>query len=384
MQCSGSEPTADDSSNSTRCAVLRRCWWLRTTCASPSRATCCRGTGRPFFSGSQAVDLFFVLSGYVLSLPHWREKVVPYPTYLVRRVVRIYLPFAAAAALSILGAWIFRGYHLTLTHFFNGVWQSHITLRDAVLQFEMWPMSLFNVSFWSLRYEMQLSILMPAILWLLRRQPAPLVLAGSLVAAFASMGLIQQLDRFHLAGQTLQIGSLFVLGAVLARHQARLCSAVRRLGSAGWLLLATSLFLYFNYPARLPLGRLQPLLADRGMLTSALGAAGLLVCALSLPSFSRALQANATEYLGRISYSLYLVHSIALIATLDLLYGHLPLPVIFLIVALGCWGMAHLFCLWIEEPCARLSRRVPHRGRLLETQTGVPDIPRPALEPGRE
>lgn len=50
----------------------------------------------PFFAGHEAVILFFVLSGYVLSLPTWTKRTAAYPEYLVRRVSRIYLPYLAA------------------------------------------------------------------------------------------------------------------------------------------------------------------------------------------------------------------------------------------------------------------------------------------------
>ncbi len=312
----------------------------------------------PFFSGSQAVVLFFVLSGYVLSLPSWRGKHVPFPTYALRRCVRIYLPFAAAALVSITGALLFHGYHLPLTHAYQEVWHTPVTARTIVAQLLMWPFAIFNLSFWSLRYEMQLSLLMPGIVWLLRRFPPYLVLGTSLLFGFASIGLITRLDRFHLAGQTVQIGSLFVLGAVLAREQAKLSSVVRRFGAGGWALLACSLLLYFNYPARLPPGRLQAVLADRSMLTSAVGASGILVCALTLPAFSSSLRAGATEYLGRISYSLYLIHSVIIVATLDLLFGRIAQPALLLVTGLACWSVAHGFSWAVEEPCARLSRRV--------------------------
>ena len=46
----------------------------------------------PFYSGHQAVILFFLLSGLVLALPYTRGKEQSYPVYLARRIVRIYGP----------------------------------------------------------------------------------------------------------------------------------------------------------------------------------------------------------------------------------------------------------------------------------------------------
>ena len=69
----------------------------------------------PIFSGTQAVMLFFVLSGFVLSLPYLDGKRRPYWPYLIRRFWRIYVPFAAAVGIAAVGALLFRGYHKPLT-----------------------------------------------------------------------------------------------------------------------------------------------------------------------------------------------------------------------------------------------------------------------------
>ncbi|MBS0244522.1 MAG: acyltransferase, partial [Proteobacteria bacterium] len=55
--------------------------------------------------GSAAVIMFFVLSGYVLSLSYLRGRPLPYASFVVRRGCRLYIPFAlttllAAAVLS--------------------------------------------------------------------------------------------------------------------------------------------------------------------------------------------------------------------------------------------------------------------------------------------
>lgn len=46
-----------------------------------------------FWSGSQAVFLFFLLSGFVLSLPFYRAQSVSYPAFIIKRICRLYLPY---------------------------------------------------------------------------------------------------------------------------------------------------------------------------------------------------------------------------------------------------------------------------------------------------
>jgi peptidoglycan/LPS O-acetylase OafA/YrhL len=45
--------------------------------------------------GRVSVIAFFVLSGFVLSLPYFDGRPLPYPAFVVRRLCRIYLPYAA-------------------------------------------------------------------------------------------------------------------------------------------------------------------------------------------------------------------------------------------------------------------------------------------------
>src|ERR1700752_5319544 len=50
----------------------------------------------PLQNGPAAVILFFLLSGFVLSIPVWREKSQSYRVFLTRRVCRIYIPYLFA------------------------------------------------------------------------------------------------------------------------------------------------------------------------------------------------------------------------------------------------------------------------------------------------
>ena len=55
---------------------------------------------RLLVDGEAAVILFFVLSGYVLALPFIAGTQLTYGRYLVKRICRIWLPFAAAILLA--------------------------------------------------------------------------------------------------------------------------------------------------------------------------------------------------------------------------------------------------------------------------------------------
>ena len=124
-------------------------------------------------------------------------------------------------------------------------------------------------------------------------------------------------------------------------------------------MLAVSLLLYCNFHSGQ--GRFFDVLELFQAFVSGMGAAGLILCALNLQSFARLLEHSLPEYLGRISYSLYLTHSVVLFAMLDLLYGRLPFFLLTVVTFAVALALAHVFCLAIEEPANREGKRLASR-----------------------
>jgi peptidoglycan/LPS O-acetylase OafA/YrhL len=315
-----------------------------------------------FGSGSSAVVLFFLLSGYVLSLPSWSGTRGRYSVYVVRRVCRIYLPFAAAAGLSIAGDLYFRRYQLPLTAWYQQTWHSAVSLKLVAEQLTMWPMPNFNTAFWSLFFEMVMSLVMPLLCVALKRWNAVLLTAASYVAIYGATWVLVgahvemvQHSLLENVMRTLQVMCHFLLGATLAMH-----------------VLAASVFMYLDLPL-IPSGLAGPVAWH---LCVAGGAAGILVCSLHMSSVASLLEHALPEYLGRISYSVYLMHGIVLFAVLDMLYGKLPTVVLLGIVVVGSLVLGHLFCIAVEEPSMRLGKKIA--GRMMEghraTSYGVSGI----------
>jgi peptidoglycan/LPS O-acetylase OafA/YrhL len=304
--------------------------------------------------GRAAVVLFFVLSGYVLSLPYWSGRSQPYGLYLLRRICRIYLPFAAAAVLSIFCAYQFRHSSLVLNSYFNQTWHTPITSGIVVRQFLMVPMNVFNTAFWSLTYEMQMSVVMPLVCLVMRRtNPALFTLAFGLLV-FAHPMNPYRTPQYPVL--TYQITFLFVLGAALAHYANFLRKACEAMNHWLWALLAVSGCLYYFtilLERGVPLGNA---LGMRIFLINGLGAAGIILCSLHLQPIARVLKHSLPEYLGRISYSLYLVHGTVLFALVDLLWGHMRLRWLGGLIFVAAFVVAHLFCIAVEEPSMRLGK----------------------------
>lgn len=315
----------------------------------------------PLDGGRSAVLLFFVLSGFVLSLSFWTKgRNERYDRYLTRRCFRIYVPYVAAVALAVAGVSLFPHSRLPLSEWFRNTWQTAVTPRLVGRHLAMSGGDELNTAFWSLRYEVQMSILFPVLLVVLR-VVQPVLAIGLSVALFAfadhkmQAGAVDHWKSLEL----LKYGSLFAIGGVLGRTLAwtrrRWCSLSR----AGRLtILAAGVLLYFGT---------ADALADRahidvpdGLLVS-LGAAVLLLCCMYLSPLRRALRHGVPAYLGRISYSMYLVHGTMLFALLNLLYLKVSAPVFALIYIVATLAASHLFCIAVEEPSLRAGKALAGR-----------------------
>jgi peptidoglycan/LPS O-acetylase OafA/YrhL len=321
----------------------------------------------PVFSGRQAVIFFFVLSGYVLSLPNWRGQKTPYRHYLLRRFVRIYLPFVVAAVASMMLAANFCGRHLPLSAFYYEMWRVRVSPDIAMKQLLMWPEDWFNSAFWSLRYEMQMSILLPALCWVMRRVRPSMFTVALGAVVYLQPQWIHRL-YWHFLDMSFEVMLLFALGAALAYYAEPLQRIFHRMGAWRWAVLTASTLLLCNYAEILSRGRMWEHIAERRNLFVGLGAAGVLLCSLHMAPFARLLRHAGLEYLGRISYSLYLTHLIAMMTLLNLLSGRIPVVCMVVLLAVASFAVAHMYWRLVEAPCTRLGQRTGVRNR---TRTAV-------------
>jgi peptidoglycan/LPS O-acetylase OafA/YrhL len=67
------------------------------------------------------------------------------------------------------------------------------------------------------------------------------------------------------------------------------------------------------------------------------------------------------QFLGRISYSLYLVHGVVLLALVHVLYGEIPLVALLVAVWAVSVGLATLGEIYVERPSIALGRRLTRR-----------------------
>ena len=138
-----------------------------------------------FLAGCNGVELFFVISGFILALPFARQNIsqrepVQLKAYYLRRLTRLEPPYLIQLLFMLVLTWLFLRHeprHVELYH--QPDWLAH-TLRHlgvslfygSGLIYHSYPQP--NIVLWSLEYEVQFYLLAPllALVFLLRPAPA--------------------------------------------------------------------------------------------------------------------------------------------------------------------------------------------------------------------
>ncbi|GAC1355873.1 MAG: acyltransferase [Acidobacteriaceae bacterium] len=318
----------------------------------------------PFIAGHEAVMLFFLLSGFVLSLPYLAGKGQPYPQFLARRILRIYGPYLFALGLAVSGAALFQPHSGMHSAWADQTWSKPVSWRLVLEHVGMignYEWSQYNTAFWSLIHEMRISLVFPALYLVVSRLGARYGIAVGVALTL----LAQELTHFRVLGEqtasTIAFVAIFLLGILTAKYLDRLGDWYSQLPNPGKVLLAAVSFTLYSR-GHLLMSSPKVGLWRVAELSTAVGAIGFLILALHSPVAQSFLLSRAPRFLGRISYSLYLVHATVLFAVVSGTRGRLSLPEMFALYLTLSIVAGWAFCVAVEEPFARLSKRVG-RGR---------------------
>lgn len=266
---------------------------------------------RILWNGDAAVALFFVLSGFVLTLPYVapaNKKIDPAP-FILRRITRLYPAYWFAILLSLfLRAFVYSPHGLIgITTWLGIIWNTPVTPRLLVNYLLLVAPGFRHMDLdpviWSLASEMRISLIFPAILLLTQRtrraRIAALILAALVVCSL-----------YGFLGDVLA----FLLGSYLAKYRAPIVAA---LGRSRWLRAALALCAYFAYGA---MGLLPSLNSDLTRAFTIAGAGLVLALFLASPSLRALGTAPPIEFLGDVSYSFYLTQVPVMVTVSSWLY----------------------------------------------------------------
>jgi peptidoglycan/LPS O-acetylase OafA/YrhL len=308
-------------------------------------------------SGSAAVDLFFVLSGFVLTLPYvgTRARRMDYTDFAIRRVMRLYPAYWIAVVIALLARFAISDnlHTFALTEWTATYWSVPLTASEVLRTFSMvvpFDSGALNTVFWSLLVEMQVSLLLPFFIAVLATasgvRSALVILASSIVIGLT----IAQ-------SSALQFLPLFVLGTVLAKHQASLLRVLAKLSRKSFLVLL--LLSLVGMEARLYAWR-YPELPPQYL--AGAGAGLLIMLVLSRLRQFRLLVNPFTHLLGTASYSLYLLHIPVILLLVPLIYAYtgsiLVCAMCGLVISLI---LAQVVYKLIEMPCHESGRKLARR-----------------------
>jgi len=324
----------------------------------------------PVSAGREAVILFFVLSGFVLSLPAVDGRPQAYSVFVLRRIFRIYFPYLVALSLAVLGNIFLHG-DPTRSNYFGTIWPVPVdwqNLGQHILFLGHYDTDTLNPPFWTLVLEMRISLVFPLLCALvLKMRPARALWMAACVsaAAIAASYLLHSDVADDLVFDTLHCVSLFVVGIVLAWQRDRISAAFLRLSRKKKIAMAgLSLMLYW-FGGFLFLHLMRKVAATGGDdlpdWFTACGSAGLIVLCLNSQRLKRVLHWSPIHSLGKMSYSLYLLHFMVMFAFIHLLYGRLPLLAIFVLCLPADLALSWAFYRWIEAPFLQMGRWLSER-----------------------
>jgi peptidoglycan/LPS O-acetylase OafA/YrhL len=323
-----------------------------------------------FVAGDEAVTIFFILSGFVITLPVLQKANFSWAAYYPARLIRLYVPtWAALAFASLLLVAIPRV--TQIAPYFS--WVEVASLRnfdpaelmtEAVLLTSRWHYPLNNV-LWSIWWEVVFSLLLPVFILV--------ALAARRYMKLSFFGCLLLITAGVLAGNDfLSNLPMFMLGVLIALHRERLRAW---LGSRGRLFTAlwfgTSLLLLIAWQM-LELNNLANVTALLRSL-QVVGATGIVLAVYLMPPAVRVFETRVPLFLGKISFSLYLIH-VPVLVSLAYLFGPSTWfwPILLGLVLLV--PLAYAFMRLVEAPATKLGR---WSGARLATRLQTPVLRRP-------
>ena len=283
-------------------------------------------TGRYGYLG---VDIFFVISGFVIPWSLYRSRYVlrDFPRFMLKRNIRLYPPYLASIAITILAT------NFILVPLFH-VPRMTVTGRDLLLHFaylnDIAHVPWINVVYWTLAIEFQWYLLIGLVL--------PLLVSAHKWLRFAAVTAMM-LSYYTIYWDRLVFHYLpvFLIGVFVFQYRSELISRREMLALIAVMVLSM---------ARLS-GWLVPMVAVP---------TGLLI------AFST-LQSRRMDRVGDISYSLYLLHLPIGVSVIGLLSHWIPFSSYFLGLLDAIGVAASMWAAWImyqflEKPSQEMSSAI--------------------------
>ena len=273
----------------------------------------------PFFMrGSLGVDLFFILSGFVISTVYkidtFNFTLLNYRNFLVNRLARIYPDYLFCLCLLVImvAADQLLGKNLTIIgkHLTNPADYPVSSIGWHVLMMQTWPLipakwANWNTPAWSVSAEwFAYLFLFPLSIWLasisIIRKYRP-IFVFLLLASFITFGQLAEMHGYDHINFIWRITAEFMTGCLLYLFYLENARIVKILAARlDMIILAFAVIVWFSTVSAV----------SNWLIILSIP---LIIVGLTQEAsiFAKMLSSSLFCYLGRISYALYLVHAIA-------------------------------------------------------------------------
>jgi len=316
-----------------------------------------------FFHGSASVVLFFVLSGFVLGLSLNKKgafNLQAYIQFILRRLIRIWSTFVISIILTCLYLLFFYNYKVTpyTTGWFFKKYQFQLTYK-MILENITFLNTQLNSNSWSLKLEIIGSFCMPFLYCYAVRSrrffDLLLIVMLTAIGKYCSQSILFAVNMFY-------------MGLIIHKWQP-LFNAVSQHRTSFFFLF----FICIN--GLLNFGKVMAW--QNSLILGGLAFLIVGIIANSTQNEFKWLDNKVIIYLGKISYSLYLIQFLMMTLTVNLLYRVIPIGLIqqHLLTATIVVTLVHLsisivgaHCLhyWVEIPCMELFKKKKLSLRCLE------------------
>lgn len=311
-----------------------------------------------FYNGYAAVMFFFVLSGFVLSLPFMDiGKSLNLIPFYIKRVFRIYPAFIVAILLSLLFKQFLYDKHtmagsvLWFKQYWAWDWNEanlKDTLRTFLLIGPKFKTQLIDPPIWSLVVEMKMSLILPFFIFIVSR-----------CRVVVNIGMLLLISVLSYKFTALPMG-VFYLGVLLAKYQLYLRSMLKKWPNIVLILLA--IFSLLLYDAGLEFLNLhtKPNYFVFSNYLPAIGSGMIIILVLAIDKMSKLLERKAGVFLGEISYSFYLMHFPVLISLTTLMINRFAysVPIAVGLALVLTIVIAYLMMTLIERPFQRIASQL--------------------------
>lgn len=314
-----------------------------------------------FVAGREAVLLFFMLSGYVLTLPFLSGYQQNYLDFITRRFCRIYIPFFFALSMSMLLYYALAVPHPEVTFPWNG-WSQHFTATAILGHYTMLGLTgteSLNPPIWSLIIEMRASIIFPLLVWAILRGNVLTLWFSGVLAYFTSRILHQQAGDadfyeadsiFNIFALTLYYLPYFLIGIFMAVHQDRLKKWMRCISGKMHLIICA---VFLCVP--------QGMLASHFLISEGWGTLMnfyILLATITYTRVNNILSMQPFRWLGRVSFSLYLIQMPIIWSVMYLTYQQMSLFETFMLATAFLVVASELMHRYVEVPSIQIGKKL--------------------------